>query len=164
MPARWHSASWRCYVTHVLDKLGLRDRVHAVVYACETELVEPARDDRKRPVLEQPAGPARPERAPVGQDSAMTAAQAPGPLVVVLHDGRPGHPRRKPDRVEATVVPDASGEYDVVIIAVRRDQLTSACSALAALAGRPAVGSICAAIWSMTIARLANQIWELCAA
>lgn len=62
------------------------------------------------------------------------------------------------------MVPDASGEYDVVIIAVRRDQLTSACSALAALAGRPAVGSICAAIWSRTIARLANQIWELCAA
>ncbi len=40
---------------------------------------------------------------------------------------------------EAGVVPDASGEYDIVIVAVRRDQLTSACAKLAALAGRPAV-------------------------
>ena len=40
---------------------------------------------------------------------------------------------------EATVVPDVSGEYDIVIVAVRRDQLSSACAGLAALAGRPAV-------------------------
>ncbi len=40
---------------------------------------------------------------------------------------------------EAAVVPDASGEYDIVIVAVRRDQLASACAGMAALAGRPAV-------------------------
>lgn len=40
---------------------------------------------------------------------------------------------------EATVVPDASGACDIVIVAVRRDQLTSACARLTALAGRPAV-------------------------
>jgi len=31
----------KTHVTHVLDKLGLRDRVHAVVYAYETGIVEP---------------------------------------------------------------------------------------------------------------------------
>jgi 2-dehydropantoate 2-reductase len=41
--------------------------------------------------------------------------------------------------VEADVVPDASGDYDVVLVAVRRDQLASACAQLAFLAGRPAV-------------------------
>jgi 2-dehydropantoate 2-reductase len=40
---------------------------------------------------------------------------------------------------EAGVVPDAGGDYDVVLVAVRRDQLTSACAGLAALAGKPAV-------------------------
>jgi 2-dehydropantoate 2-reductase len=40
---------------------------------------------------------------------------------------------------EAAVVPDASGEYDIVLVAVRRDQLASACAGLAALAGKPAV-------------------------
>ncbi len=39
----------------------------------------------------------------------------------------------------ATVVPDASGEYDIVLVAVRGDQLASACAGLAALAGEPAV-------------------------
>ena len=45
------------------------------------------------------------------------------------------------DRVdaEAGVVPDAGGDYDVVLVAVRRDQLASACAGLAVLAGRPAV-------------------------
>jgi 2-dehydropantoate 2-reductase len=38
-----------------------------------------------------------------------------------------------------SVVPDASGDYDIVLVAVRRDQLSSACAGLAALAGRPAV-------------------------
>jgi 2-dehydropantoate 2-reductase len=37
------------------------------------------------------------------------------------------------------VVPDASGTYDVVLVAVRRDQLSSACAGLAVLAGKPAV-------------------------
>jgi 2-dehydropantoate 2-reductase len=41
--------------------------------------------------------------------------------------------------VETEVVPDASGEYDVVLVAVRRDQLASTCAGLAVLAGRPAV-------------------------
>jgi 2-dehydropantoate 2-reductase len=41
--------------------------------------------------------------------------------------------------VEAAVVPDASGEYDIALVAVRRDQLASACAGLAALAGKPAV-------------------------
>ena len=33
---------------------------------------------------------------------------------------------------EAAVVPDASGTYDIVLIAVRRDQLASACAGLTA--------------------------------
>ena len=37
------------------------------------------------------------------------------------------------------MVPDASGDYDVVLVAVRLDQLASACAGLAALAGKPAV-------------------------
>ena len=41
--------------------------------------------------------------------------------------------------VEAEVVPDASGDYDVVLVAVRRDQLASAFARLAVLAGKPAV-------------------------
>ncbi len=40
---------------------------------------------------------------------------------------------------EAAVVPDASGGYDMVLVAVRRDQLTSACAELVVLAGQPAV-------------------------
>jgi ketopantoate reductase len=40
---------------------------------------------------------------------------------------------------EAAVVPDASGEYDIVLVAVRRDQLASACAGLAVLAGKPAI-------------------------
>ena len=40
---------------------------------------------------------------------------------------------------EADVVPDACGDYDVVLVAVRRDQLASACAGLAVLAGKPAV-------------------------
>ena len=49
----------------------------------------------------------------------------------VLRGGRPD--------AEVTVVPDASGEYDIVLVAVRRDQLASASAGLATLAGRPAV-------------------------
>jgi 2-dehydropantoate 2-reductase len=41
--------------------------------------------------------------------------------------------------VAADVVPDASGDYDVVLVAVRRDQLAAACAELAVLAGKPAV-------------------------
>ena len=41
--------------------------------------------------------------------------------------------------VETGVVPDAAGDYDVVLVAVRRDQLASACAELAVLAGKPAV-------------------------
>ena len=40
---------------------------------------------------------------------------------------------------EAAVVPEASGSYDIVLIAVRRDQLASACAGLTGLAGNPAV-------------------------
>src|SRR5580693_7865380 len=40
---------------------------------------------------------------------------------------------------EAAVVPDASGEYDIVLVAVRRDQLASACTGLVALTGMPAI-------------------------
>ena len=40
---------------------------------------------------------------------------------------------------EADVVPDASGNYNLVLVAVRRDQLSSACARLAVLAGKPAV-------------------------
>ena len=36
-------------------------------------------------------------------------------------------------------MPDASGDYDVVLVAVRRDQLASACAGLAVLAGKPAL-------------------------
>jgi 2-dehydropantoate 2-reductase len=36
-------------------------------------------------------------------------------------------------------VPDAGGGYDLVLAAVRRDQLPSACAGLAALAGKPAL-------------------------
>ena len=47
-------------------------------------------------------------------------------------------------RVEAGpgVVPDASGDYDIVLVAVRRDQLPGACAGLAALAGKPGRGSL----------------------
>jgi len=41
--------------------------------------------------------------------------------------------------IETDVVPDASGHYDLVLVAVRRDQLAAACAELAVLAGRPAV-------------------------
>jgi 2-dehydropantoate 2-reductase len=44
-----------------------------------------------------------------------------------------------PADAEATVVPDASGGYDIVLVAVRRDQLASACAELAVLAGKPAI-------------------------
>jgi 2-dehydropantoate 2-reductase len=37
------------------------------------------------------------------------------------------------------VVSDAGGNYDIVLVAVRRDQLASACAGLAVLAGKPAV-------------------------
>jgi hypothetical protein len=40
---------------------------------------------------------------------------------------------------KAAVVPDASGHYDIVLVAVRRDQLASACAGLTGLAGRPAL-------------------------
>src|SRR5580693_3785808 len=40
---------------------------------------------------------------------------------------------------ETEVVLDACGDYDVVLVAVRRDQLASACAGLAVLAGKPAV-------------------------
>lgn len=42
-------------------------------------------------------------------------------------------------RADTPVVPDASGEYDVVLVAVRRDQLASACAGLTGLAGNPAI-------------------------
>src|ERR1700728_4431169 len=41
--------------------------------------------------------------------------------------------------VETDVVPDASGDYDVVLVAVRRDQLASACAEITGLAGKPAI-------------------------
>jgi 2-dehydropantoate 2-reductase len=41
--------------------------------------------------------------------------------------------------VETDVVPDATGDYDVVLVAVRREQLASACAGLAVLTGKPAV-------------------------
>jgi 2-dehydropantoate 2-reductase len=40
---------------------------------------------------------------------------------------------------DADVVPDASGDYDIVLVTVRRDQLASACGGLTGLAGEPAV-------------------------
>ncbi|HUB42480.1 MAG TPA: 2-dehydropantoate 2-reductase N-terminal domain-containing protein [Streptosporangiaceae bacterium] len=40
---------------------------------------------------------------------------------------------------ETDVVPDASGQYDLVLVAVRRDQLASASADLAVLAAQPAV-------------------------
>ena len=46
--------------------------------------------------------------------------------------------RRRVD-ADAGVVPDAGGDYDVVLVAVRRDQLASACAGLAVLAGKPTV-------------------------
>jgi 2-dehydropantoate 2-reductase len=42
-------------------------------------------------------------------------------------------------RAETAVVPDASGDYDVVLVAVRRDQLASACAGLTGLTGQPAI-------------------------
>jgi 2-dehydropantoate 2-reductase len=41
--------------------------------------------------------------------------------------------------VATDVVPDASGDYDLVLVAVRRDQLASACAELAVLTAQPAV-------------------------
>src|ERR1700683_3918262 len=40
---------------------------------------------------------------------------------------------------ETAVVADASGGYDIVVVAVRRDQLASACAELSVLAGKPAI-------------------------
>jgi 2-dehydropantoate 2-reductase len=40
---------------------------------------------------------------------------------------------------DVPVVPDASGHYDIVLVAVRREQLASASAGLARLAGNPAV-------------------------
>ena len=42
-------------------------------------------------------------------------------------------------RADSAVVADAHGDYDVVLVAVRSDQLASACAGLAGLAGKPAV-------------------------
>jgi DNA-binding NarL/FixJ family response regulator len=47
----------KTHVTHILDKLALRDRVQAVIYAYENGIVEPgqsrilrrAREDRRAP-------------------------------------------------------------------------------------------------------------------
>ena len=39
----------------------------------------------------------------------------------------------------AAVVPDTTGHYDIVLVAVRRDQMASACAGLTGLAGEPAV-------------------------
>src|ERR1700722_12113910 len=39
----------------------------------------------------------------------------------------------------AAVVQDVSGDYDVVLVAVRRDQLADACGRPGALTGRPAI-------------------------
>jgi 2-dehydropantoate 2-reductase len=41
--------------------------------------------------------------------------------------------------VRPALVPRAAGDYDVVLVAVRRDQLASACAELAVLTGEPAV-------------------------
>jgi 2-dehydropantoate 2-reductase len=40
---------------------------------------------------------------------------------------------------ETAVVPEASGDFDIVLVAVRRDQLASACAGLTGLAGKPAI-------------------------
>ncbi len=40
---------------------------------------------------------------------------------------------------EAAVVAEAGGQYDIVLVTVRHDQLTSACTALTVLVGRPAI-------------------------
>jgi 2-dehydropantoate 2-reductase len=37
------------------------------------------------------------------------------------------------------VVPDASGDYDIVLVTVQREQLAAACAGLASLAGKPAI-------------------------
>ena len=48
-------------------------------------------------------------------------------------------PRRGTHRRRSRRAADAGGDYDVVLVAVRRDQLASACAELAALNGKPAV-------------------------
>jgi 2-dehydropantoate 2-reductase len=40
---------------------------------------------------------------------------------------------------QTAVAPDASGDYDIVLVAVRRDQLAAACAGLTGLAGKPAI-------------------------
>jgi 2-dehydropantoate 2-reductase len=40
---------------------------------------------------------------------------------------------------ETAVVPDVSGDYDVVLVAVRLEQLAAACAELTGLAGKPAI-------------------------
>src|ERR1700685_2853164 len=60
----------------------------------------------------------------------------------------------------AAVVPDASGDYDIVLVAVRRDQLASACAGLTGLAGEPVPleNRILALTWSSPILRRLARI------
>ena len=52
---------------------------------------------------------------------------------------RPRRSQRRLTSAGTVVGPDASGEYDIVLVAVRRDQLAEACAGLGALAGKPAI-------------------------
>ena len=61
---------------------------------------------------------------------------------------------------EAAVVPDASGNYDIILVAVRRDQLASACAGLTDLAGEPVPleNRILALTWASPILRRLARI------